>query len=145
MVISGYRQYLKQSYWNGEWEQLDFSSRIAILHLFVLIPADPHGIQSSKTTGEPPLVLANSVFFAIKQAVTEARKEVGLTGPFTFDSPATVPRIQQACAVKMANAACIQLEHKGERKRLEQELDIHKGERKRLEQELDTQLEHKVL
>ena len=90
-------------------------------------------------------MLANSVFFAIKQSVTEARKEVGLTGPFTFDSPATVPRIQQACAVKMANAACIQLEHKGERKRLEQELDIHKGERKRLEQELDTQLEHKVL
>ena len=112
-------------------------------------------------------MLANSVFFAIKQSVTEARKEVGLTGPFTFDSPATVPRIQQACAVKMANAACIQLEHKGERKRLEQEqeldihkgrrkrldihkgrrkrLDIHKGVRKGLEQELDTQLEHKVL
>ena len=87
-------------------------------------------------------MLANSVFFAIKQAVTEARKEVGLTGPFTFDSPATVPRIQQACAVKMANAACIQLEHK---EGLEQELDIHKGGRKRLEQELDTQLEHKVL
>ena len=72
----------------------------------MLIPADPHGIQSSKTTGEPPLVLANSVFFAIKQAVTEARKEVGLTGPFIFDSPATVQRIQQACAVKMAKAAC---------------------------------------
>ena len=90
-------------------------------------------------------MLANSVFFAIKQAVTEARKEVGLTGPFTFDSPATVPRIQQACAVKMANAACIQLEHKAKQKGLEQELDIHKGGRKRLEQELNTQLEHKVL
>jgi len=65
-----------------------------------LPPTDPHGIQSSKTTGEPPLVLANSVFFAIKQAVAEARKEAGVTGPFTFDSPATVQRIQRACAVK---------------------------------------------
>ena len=58
---------------------------------------DPHGIQSSKATGEPPLVLANTVFFAIKQAIAEARKEVGLTGSFTFDAPATVQRIQQAC------------------------------------------------
>ena len=101
------------------------------LNCHEIIPADPHGIQSSKATGEPPLVLANSVFFAIKQAVTEARKELGLTGPFTFDSPATVPRIQQACAVKMANVTCIQLEHK-------------RGQ-KRLEQGLDTQRDHKVL
>lgn len=64
---------------------------------------DPHGIQSSKTTGEPPLVLANSVFFAIKQAVAEARKEVGLSGSFTFDAPATVQRIQQACGFKPTN------------------------------------------
>ena len=34
--------------------------------------ADPHGIQSSKTTGEPPLVLANPVFFTINQVVGEA-------------------------------------------------------------------------
>ena len=66
----------------------------------LLFLTDPRGIQSSKATGEPPLVLANSVFFSIKQAVSEARKESGMTGNFTFDSPATVQRIQQACAVK---------------------------------------------
>lgn len=42
-------------------------------------------------------MLANSVFFAIKQAVAEARKEVGLSGPFSFDAPATVLRIQETC------------------------------------------------
>ena len=42
-------------------------------------------------------MLANTVFFAIKQAVAAARKEVGLTGQFTFDAPATVHKIQQAC------------------------------------------------
>lgn len=59
---------------------------------------DPHGIQSSKATGEPPLVLANSVFFAIRDAVKEARKESGLmTGGFKFDSPASEAEVQLAC------------------------------------------------
>ena len=73
----------------------------------ILVDTDPHGIQSSKTTGEPPLVLANSVFFAIKQAVAEARKEVGLTGPFPFDAPATVPRIQQTCGFTAERVASL--------------------------------------
>eukprot|EP01113_Clastostelium_recurvatum_P023005 TRINITY_DN2752_c0_g1_i3.p1 TRINITY_DN2752_c0_g1~~TRINITY_DN2752_c0_g1_i3.p1 ORF type:complete len:1750 (+),score=441.03 TRINITY_DN2752_c0_g1_i3:527-5251(+) len=30
---------------------------------------DPYGIQSSKTTGEPPLVLSNAVYFAIRNAL----------------------------------------------------------------------------
>ena len=71
----------------------------------IFISPDPHGIQSSKTTGEPPLVLANSVFFAIKQAVAEARREVGLTDSFNFDAPATVKRIQQTCAFKPVHIA----------------------------------------
>ena len=33
---------------------------------------DPYSVQSSKTTGEPPLVLANAVYFAIRQAVRAA-------------------------------------------------------------------------
>ena len=66
--------------------------------LYHFASTDPHGIQSSKTTGEPPLVLAITVFFAIKQAVAEARKEGGHMGSFSFDAPATVQRIQQACA-----------------------------------------------
>ncbi len=50
-------------------------------------------------------MLANTVFFAIKQAVAEARKEVGLPGPFQFDAPATVQRIQQTCGFTSARVA----------------------------------------
>ncbi|XP_060788891.1 xanthine dehydrogenase/oxidase [Neoarius graeffei] len=54
-------------------------------------------IFSSKAVGEPPLFLAASVFYAIKDAVTAARAESGLTGPFRLDSPATPERIRNAC------------------------------------------------
>ena len=50
--------------------------------------------------GEPPLFLAASVFFAIKEAVKSARAERGITGPFQFWSPATVERIRLACCDK---------------------------------------------
>ena len=46
-------------------------------------------------------MLANSVFFAIRQAVIEARKEAGITSTLVLDSPATNERIQQACGVKL--------------------------------------------
>jgi xanthine dehydrogenase/oxidase len=49
-------------------------------------------------TGEPPLVLANTVFFAIKHAILAARKDAGVDGWFSLDAPATIERIQQACA-----------------------------------------------
>lgn len=35
---------------------------------------DSFGIQSAKTTGEPPLVLANTVFFALRDAVKHFRR-----------------------------------------------------------------------
>uniref|UniRef100_A0A673ZG51 Xanthine dehydrogenase n=1 Tax=Salmo trutta TaxID=8032 RepID=A0A673ZG51_SALTR len=54
-------------------------------------------IFSSKAIGEPPLFLAASVFFAIKDAITAARKESGLSGPFRLDSPATPERIRNTC------------------------------------------------
>ena len=59
-------------------------------------PMDHYGIQSSKSTGEPPLVLANSVYFAIRRAIAAVRAERGQRDWFTLDSPATVERIQQA-------------------------------------------------
>lgn len=58
---------------------------------------DTYGINSSKSTGEPPLVLANTVFFAIRHAIAEARSERGLTGWFPLSAPATVEKIQMAC------------------------------------------------
>ena len=50
-----------------------------------------------KAVGEPPLFLASSVFFAIKEAITATRMERGLTGAFRLDSPATAARIRMAC------------------------------------------------
>ncbi|KAI8505448.1 hypothetical protein Bbelb_166370 [Branchiostoma belcheri] len=54
-------------------------------------------IFSSKAVGEPPLFLASSVFFAIKDAVSSARADAGLKGTFRLDSPATAERIRMAC------------------------------------------------
>jgi xanthine dehydrogenase molybdopterin-binding subunit B len=47
--------------------------------------------------GEPPLALAMSAFFAIKDAISSARKDAGISGPFKLDSPATSERIRMAC------------------------------------------------
>ncbi|XP_076843941.1 xanthine dehydrogenase/oxidase isoform X2 [Brachyhypopomus gauderio] len=54
-------------------------------------------IFSSKAVGEPPLFLAASVFYAIKDAITAARTDAGVLGPFRLDSPATPERIRNAC------------------------------------------------
>ena len=60
-------------------------------------PMDKYGIMSSKSTGEPPFVLASSVFFAIKHAIMAARQAAGRDEWFELESPATVERIRQAC------------------------------------------------
>ena len=61
------------------------------------LPVDPYGVQSSKSSGEPPLVLANTVFFAIKHAVAAARSDAGDGAWPALDAPATVERIRMAC------------------------------------------------
>jgi len=63
------------------------------------IPEDPNDIFSAKEVGEPPLVLANSVFFAVKSAIRASRIERGLAPLFRFDAPATVQEVQRACEV----------------------------------------------
>ncbi|XP_061897581.1 xanthine dehydrogenase/oxidase isoform X2 [Entelurus aequoreus] len=55
-------------------------------------------IFASKAVGEPPLFLAASVFFAIKDAIKAARADSGLAGPFRLDSPASAERIRNACS-----------------------------------------------
>uniref|UniRef100_A0A3P8SP05 Xanthine dehydrogenase n=1 Tax=Amphiprion percula TaxID=161767 RepID=A0A3P8SP05_AMPPE len=55
-------------------------------------------VFASKAVGEPPLFLAASVFYAIKDAVSAARSESGLSGPFRLDSPASAERIRNACS-----------------------------------------------
>lgn len=63
------------------------------------IPDNPNEIFSAKEVGEPPLVLANSVFFAVKAAIRASRLERGLDGLFRFDAPATVQEVRRACEV----------------------------------------------
>lgn len=53
-------------------------------------------IHSSKAIGEPPLFLAASAFFAIRDAVGASRRECGRNDWFELDSPATVERIRLA-------------------------------------------------
>lgn len=47
--------------------------------------------------GEPPLFLASSAFFAIKEAIRSARADAGASLEFRLDSPATSARIRMAC------------------------------------------------
>lgn len=59
--------------------------------------SNPRAVFSSKAVGEPPLVLASSVFFAIREAITAARQERNLDGNFVLLSPASSARIRMAC------------------------------------------------
>ena len=72
-----------------------------------LFPRDTEGVKQnpdllmgSKGVGEPPLVLAATVFFAVKHAIMDARKQLDepLTDWFEMESPATVQRVKEACA-----------------------------------------------
>jgi xanthine dehydrogenase small subunit len=60
---------------------------------------DAAAVKSSKGIGEPPLVLGNTVFFAIKQAVQAFYRDQGHDAWVGMDAPATVQRIQSACRV----------------------------------------------
>lgn len=54
-------------------------------------------IITKQSIGEPPVLGAVSVFFAIKDAIKSARSDAGLSGNFRLDSPATPERIRMAC------------------------------------------------
>ncbi|BDA51182.1 Xanthine dehydrogenase [Coccomyxa sp. Obi] len=67
---------------------------------------DPYGIQSSKTAGEPPLVLAASVFLALRRCARAAREALAADAGklrrdadllFRMDVPATTQCLQSAC------------------------------------------------
>ena len=61
--------------------------------------SEPRAVYSSKAVGEPPLFLAASVFFAIKNAIVAAREDNGISDPYNFqlDAPATCERIRMGC------------------------------------------------
>ncbi|XP_070496875.1 xanthine dehydrogenase-like [Chironomus tepperi] len=62
---------------------------------------NPRAIYSARAVGEPPIFLASSVFFAIKEAIGAARKEENLDAHFYLQSPATSARIRMACQDKI--------------------------------------------
>ncbi|XP_056392524.1 aldehyde oxidase-like isoform X2 [Hyla sarda] len=64
---------------------------------------NPHAIYSSKGVGEPALFLGSSIYFAIKDAITYARKERGMSELFTLNSPATPEKIRMACGDQFTN------------------------------------------
>eukprot|EP00746_Dinoflagellata_sp_MGD_P155915 gnl/MRDRNA2_/MRDRNA2_85619_c0_seq3.p1 gnl/MRDRNA2_/MRDRNA2_85619_c0~~gnl/MRDRNA2_/MRDRNA2_85619_c0_seq3.p1 ORF type:complete len:596 (+),score=129.60 gnl/MRDRNA2_/MRDRNA2_85619_c0_seq3:2-1789(+) len=64
-----------------------------------------NSILSSKSTSEPCLTLANSVFCAVRQAIAAARKEFGHEGFFRLDAPATPRAIALLCNPKVENFA----------------------------------------
>lgn len=63
--------------------------------------SNPRAVYSSKAVGEPPLFLASSIFFAIKEAIAAARSEENLDEKFELISPATAARIRVACQDKI--------------------------------------------
>ncbi|KAF5273874.1 hypothetical protein FQA39_LY00989 [Lamprigera yunnana] len=59
---------------------------------------NPRAVYSSKAVGEPPLFLASSIYFAIREAIKMARTDAGLPiTDFEFFAPATAAKIRMAC------------------------------------------------
>ncbi|XP_064623693.1 xanthine dehydrogenase/oxidase-like [Lineus longissimus] len=57
----------------------------------------PQAVYSSKAIGEPPLLLASSVFCAAKEAISAARVQNGLSREFRLDGPASAERTRLNC------------------------------------------------
>lgn len=58
-----------------------------------------NGIVGSKAVAEPPYVVSNSAYFALKMAISSARTDAGVPGYFNLPVPCTVDDRQVACLV----------------------------------------------
>lgn len=56
-----------------------------------------YNVSLLQAVGEPPLALAVSVFFAVKEAIRDARIDAKVDPNFVLDAPATCERIRMAC------------------------------------------------
>ena len=63
---------------------------------------DANELFSSKEVGEPPLVLAVTVFFAVKNALRASRVERGLNPIFDLNAPATVQEVRRAAELHLS-------------------------------------------
>lgn len=64
-------------------------------------------IQSSKGTGEPPLFLGCTVFFALREAVRAARKMNGVTEPLVLNAPGTPEKLRLAVGDDLVRRAAV--------------------------------------
>jgi xanthine dehydrogenase molybdopterin-binding subunit B len=91
---------------NGTWDYKPPESLDIPLDLRVsLLPhaPNPSGILRSKGTGEPPYILAASVYFAVCEAVAAARRDAGLPAlSVPLPLPASVAVVQQACGIDLS-------------------------------------------
>ncbi|GAB3434596.1 molybdopterin cofactor-binding domain-containing protein [Actinophytocola sediminis] len=81
---------------------LEFNTHLFPRGLAPEVPGNPTDALSATEVGEPPLVLATSVFLAVKDAVRTSRLERGHPGLFRLDAPATVQEVRRACAVDLS-------------------------------------------
>jgi len=89
---------------NGTWDYKPPSSKDIPIQFNVSFLANTpnpatNAILSSKASGEPPYLLAASAFFAAKDAIAARRADAGLSGYFDLSVPATIDKIQTACAI----------------------------------------------
>lgn len=64
-------------------------------------------IQSSKGTGEPPLFLGSTVFFALREAVKAARTMNNVDTPLIFNAPSTAEKLRLAVEDEMVRRAAV--------------------------------------
>ncbi|EGW11978.1 Aldehyde oxidase [Cricetulus griseus] len=80
------------------------------MHISFLPPSEhSNTLYSSKGLGESGLFLGCSVFFAIRDAVSAAREERGISGPLRLNSPLTPEKIRMACEDKFTKMAAASL------------------------------------
>jgi xanthine dehydrogenase molybdopterin-binding subunit B len=87
----------------GTWEyKPPLAQDIPSVFNLTLLRGTPNtsGILRSKAVGEPCIVLANSVFFAVKMAISAARVDAGLTRFIDVEAPMSIDVRQQACVVE---------------------------------------------
>ncbi|KAJ1740811.1 hypothetical protein LPJ68_003431 [Coemansia sp. RSA 1086] len=85
------------------------------LNISLLEPKEPNGLKtifSSKGIGEPPLFLGASVYFALKDAVLAARKQMNVKQLLRLECPATPEVLRLACEDEIVEMTRVPKEQK---------------------------------
>nr|XP_002120933.2 xanthine dehydrogenase/oxidase-like [Ciona intestinalis] len=83
---------------DGTWEYKPPTTKDIPINWNIQLLKDapnPLGVLRSKASGEPPMCMAVSIPFALKQALTSSRADHGITGFFPLKFPATVETLHE--------------------------------------------------